>query len=65
MTEEQATQTAGMMYISNITDIDSPWINETYYIVGISGGGGSTPHTAFSIFADILLRLTYKILYTN
>lgn len=30
-----------------ITDIDSPWINETYYIVGISGGGGTTGITYY------------------
>ena len=31
----------------NITDIASPWVDETYYIVGISGGGGSTGVTYY------------------
>lgn len=36
----------------NITDIDSPWIDETYYIVGISGGGGGSTGITYYIFSS-------------
>lgn len=31
----------------NITDVESPWIDEFYYVVGVSGGGGSTGITYY------------------
>ena len=34
-------------------------------IIGLLYLFNNSSHTAFSIFADILARLTYKILYTN
>lgn len=43
-----------------ITDIDSPWINETYYIVGISGGGGTTGITYY-IFHPLSIQHSFKI----
>lgn len=43
-----------------ITDIESPWINETYYIVGISGGGGSTGITYY-IFHPLSIQHSFKI----
>lgn len=43
----------------NITDIASPWIDETYYIVGISGGGGSTGITYY-IFHPLNIQHLFR-----
>lgn len=45
-----------------ITDINSPWINETYYIVGISGGGGTTGITYYIFFILSVFNIHSKYL---
>lgn len=47
-----------------ITDIKSPWIDEIYYIVGISGGGGSTGITYY-IFSSTQYSGFIKNIYNS